>query len=402
MGLSQEERLRFLSRLDQPAWGRLKEGIVTQLPKMTRDEILTLALVLGRVGSPADVPILQPLLRNPDPLIVTASLESLARLDPPSLRDLMSDLLRHGNEEVRATALHVFSMFDKKRALAEVEDMAFSSNRRSRALAIFSMGHFDFPSVRDLVIKCLETEKENDNLLQMGVIIKANIDQELFFELLRLEGGVSEAVSETFRRIIHEAGEKLAGSGTAGFHDVESLRGEWRRKHERRESPPDHSLGRIRELRKAQPRPGGKNQRNAQAVLRTFPPGLPKLALVLVVFLAFFWFLVSRRPPPVKNRPSMNVKSYLEDPTLVFEEKVLVQGTILSIAPDGKAISIRTLGKSHETFRILFPHGRTAQKLERGDTFSGIVVPKYRLDSGIVAQLVSEGEAGEGENLTSP
>lgn len=133
--LSQEDRERVLSSMDEANFAALKNLIFEKFTELENKEKVLWITAVGQFGSKSESFFLQNCFKATDDEVLAATIDSLMKVDSEALLPFLPQLIKHNSDEVAITALRVFSLFDKRQAISFVETMinSISSNQRRRA-----------------------------------------------------------------------------------------------------------------------------------------------------------------------------------------------------------------------------------------------------------------------------
>ncbi|NLI77178.1 MAG: HEAT repeat domain-containing protein, partial [Candidatus Riflebacteria bacterium] len=159
---------------------------------------------LKKHGGPGDVGAIESLCRHADPRVLAAAVETLEKLNPERLKDLIVPLLVNPIHGIRSRAVRLLYRWDPQEALRHFEAMLFSEDPDDRQAALFHAFFFPFPEIEPLMVKFLGMENDPDMLERAGFLFRANPAPE---EPLRLLEAREASLGEKKRLI----GEILAG-----------------------------------------------------------------------------------------------------------------------------------------------------------------------------------------------
>ncbi|MBI3038866.1 HEAT repeat domain-containing protein [bacterium] len=375
-----KQRIKVLATLDSKQLAKIRKQIPKILNSCSDEEKVPFAQAIGRVGNKEDSPLLSPFLKSPEPSLLVAAIEALSNLNPDVLFPYLPKLVQHSSDEVRATALRVFSIFDKKQALALVEQMMFNLKPKQRSLAILSASQFDFPSVRGLLLKAMEREKETDNLRRIQAILKENLDEELFFEVNRILEITDESSREVIRPMIEEFSQILIRDGksncTSAKELIETTVKKLESERKKKEAQPSYSLQNVKKIRQQQGKSGA-----SQPDKIGLDPGFAKFTVlafgigVILTAVIWFGFLAPGSGTPPKIKPgSSGSKGGTQ------AEQIELKGKVVFSDPGGQGILVQSEKSSKEKYYI---HLKQSSSFKKDDKFNG-KVKIYRRDAQTV------------------
>ncbi|MBF0499113.1 MAG: HEAT repeat domain-containing protein [Candidatus Riflebacteria bacterium] len=386
--LSPDERLSKLAELDRSTLRLLQPKLRDFLrQKATANEKVALIRTYGRVGEKSDASTLQGCLNDSAPEVLAATIEILQKLDPDTLFPFLPKLIQHSADEVRIAALQAFSLFDKKQAITLVEKMMLSIQPKQRRMAIFSAGQFDFPSIREVLSIALTQESDPENLGLIIAVLKANIDEDVLLQILRVTRNssgekkdiLSNALGEGARILIRE---KLSTQETP--ETLISLLGSRldAESEKKRVAPPSYALNNIQSLRKQQ------TEKKTESATE-HGESLVQFTLVsigtgaIIVFLIWYFFL---SPVPETEKQPVSGKNATATAAPEFDGSSRdITGTITFVDPGGQGIMVKSGTGEHYYVMVKKAAGQTWQK---GEPFHGQIRPYKRDRQTILAEFL--------------
>lgn len=369
------QRLRILANLNRGGLRRVRSCLPALLRTGTSEEKVLLLQALGRCGDKGDAAIALGGLNDADPRIIVTAIEVLRDLDPDLLSPHLPRLIQHATDEVRAAAVRVFALFDKRQALSLVEKMLFSLQPKQRSLAIFSAAQLDFPSVRDLLLRALEKEQIAENARQICSILRAHLDEELFFVLQAAVKSAPEATREVLQAFAHEAAATLIRERRTRWSRPEELVAEAERRtaaatQRQQQAQPSYALKNIQKIR----------QQQMAAETPRIDPGLVQFAVVAfstgAVLTALIWFLfLAPAPPPTTTSGEVAAARPASPP---FDRTARnIEGQITEANQQSQTIRVVVPGDPPETFLIEFRDSGLSMP-PAGSRFRGQIRPRGR------------------------
>jgi len=381
-----EQRLRLFANLTKESLKKIRNEIGGFLKKAEPSEKLALVQALGRVGEQEDASFIQPFLNDSDSSILTATIESLNSLDPDILFPYLPKLVQHAADEVRNAAIRVFALFDKKQAIALVEKMMFSLQPRQRAMAIFSAGQFDFPSVKDLFLKALQKETDLDNFKQIASILKGNLDEDVYIGVATARKTVSGDRAEFLDSFLKAIGQTLISEKKTQYSSLQELNDAVQARIEEEEkrskaAQPSYALSNIQKMR----------QQAAEPVT-TFDPELVKFAVVAfsigAILTTIIWFAFLKPSPKQKGKKKPQPGSVLVTPQAAFSTNPIdIKATVTKLDPDGKGIYVKPDPKGTLEYHIILKT-KPGKPYEKGKPFNGQIKPIKKTGEVIEAEIL--------------
>jgi len=382
-----EQRARLLAGLDAERLKKLRPKMREFLRGCTPEERLLAVQALGRVGEKSDTELITGYLNTSEPAVLSATIEALGALDLDVLSPYLPKLIQHPSDEVRAVALRIFSLFDKKQALSLVEKMFGSIQPKQRAHAISCAAQFDFPSVREMLILSLQREQDPENISQYIAIFRENIDEELWMSLYRIVENVQGTKQDLLLTFCREAAATLVTEGHTTHGSFESLKNAVRSRIEAekvrsRSAQPLYALSNIQKMRKQQAPPPEQK----------LDPGLIQFSVIAfsigVIVTALIWFLVLA-PPSAPSKKEPKVVPGQEKPIQAKFDKSSrnISGKVTEVSSDRKRFVLVTDANPAETLNIEIGTALSAPPAV-GALFQGQVKPLSKDGDTITAQLI--------------
>lgn len=382
--LPPEQRMRLLAGLDGERFKKLRPKLREFMRSCMPEERLLVVQAIGRVGDKSDAALITGYLTGGEHTVAAAAIEALGSLDLDMLSPYLPKLIQHPSDEVRAVAVRVFALFDKKQALSLVEKMFASIQPRQRAHAISCASQFDFPAVREMLISSLQREQDPENIGQYITIFKANMDEELWTAVFRIVENTQGVRQDLLLALCREAAESLSSGGQPEKH-FEFLKGKARARFEserakKAAAQPSYALSNIQKIRRQQAE-GAKEQKA--------DPGLAAFTIVTVlvgtIATALIWFLFLA-PPSAPPKKSGKTTETPVKPKFDKRPKN-VSGKVTEVSADGKRFALKPDGASDETYLIEIGNALAAPPAV-GSEFNGQIKPVSKEENEILAQLI--------------
>ena len=380
--LSAEKKIEFFNNLDQETFTK-QNFEFRQHFKDETDELKVLILKsIEKFGSKNDATFLQKKLKSENPQIIAAAIDALAELDPDSLSPYLPQLLKHQSDEVKLTALKIFSRFDKAQALALVEKLIFSVKSSQRKHGIFCASQFDFPSVRQILIKAFNSEESQENLQQISNLLLANCDQQLLFEIFTYWKTCKTSRSEELQKLTREIAENLIINRNTSFTSRELLLAAASKNYEeekkKQEERAAYKLENIQKIRKQQ-----NNSPKIDKSLISFTIVAYAIGAILTAII-WFGFMAPTDPKLLRKAKSPKISK-----NALLNKVITVKGKVIYSDPDSLLIRIENkLGKLKGTFEIQFP--ASEKNLPKtGNIFNGQIKLIKKEKKRIKANLVT-------------
>lgn len=385
LALQPEQRMRLLAGLDSERLKKLRPKLREFLRGCTPEERLMTVQALGRVGDKQDAGLIVGYLAGSEHAVAAATIEALGALDLDVLSPYLPRLLQHTADEVRAVAVRIFALFDKKQALSLVEKMFSSIQPKQRAHAISCASQFDFPSVREMLVSAIQREQDPENIGQYIAIFKNNMDEELWIRIYGIVENTQGARHELLLALCRETAASLTSAGRPQQEGFEALKNAARTRFEAEKkkkaaAQPSYALSNIQKIRKQQSE--GVKDKKADSGLVPFAIITVAVGAVVTV-LVWFLFLAPPSSPPKKR---------VRSPEPVVQPKFdknpkNVSGTVTEVSSDKKRFILKTDGSSGESYHIEIGTALPAPPAA-GSTFHGQIRPVSKEGNEVSAQLI--------------
>ena len=126
-------------------------------------------------------------LKSRDPNWLQAAIEYLGENDSDWFFSYLGKLLNHPSLRVRGAAVRVLQKHDPARGISCLQAMLHAQNRDSIQTAIGCLVHFDFLSIRTLLLAFMNKASDNRQFYSALFFFEANPDSGNIYELFRLE-----------------------------------------------------------------------------------------------------------------------------------------------------------------------------------------------------------------------
>ncbi len=385
--LGPAERAAAFSNLTAASLKSIRPKIKEFLGSVSAEEKILLVRSLGRVGEKGDAEYLEPHLSDSDPAILSAAIEALQALDPEVLVPYLPKLIQNVSDDVRAAAVRAFALFDKRSALSLVEKMLFSVQPKQRNLAIFSAGHFDFPSVRETLLGALQREQDPENLRHICLIFKPHLDEDIILHCYRVFQSSQGAKRDLIENFCKDSGKSLIQDEKTKFKNVADLLEDLQKRIDaevarEKSAQPNYALKNIQKMR----------QKKTESEGEGVDPSLVKFAVLafgvggVLTMLIWFLFLAPSAPGPATGtKPPAEKPPATTKPLDSTPQNI--EGTVIAVDPSGKIILVIVDGNPPERYSVNL---RTVpvKPYERGATFRGQVKPLSKDRNTTIAELI--------------
>lgn len=143
----------------------------------------TLCGYFKRFGDIRDSDALVELCRHPNPVVLTAALDALEKIDPDNLQSLVTPLLDNPNPGIRAKAIKSLYRWDKPHALRYLVKLMFSPEMTEKTLALHHSASFPYAEIEPHLVRFTAEVDDPRLLMRVSLIMKANAHVELPFKL---------------------------------------------------------------------------------------------------------------------------------------------------------------------------------------------------------------------------
>lgn len=380
-----EQRMRLLAGLDGERLKKIRPKLREFMRDCTPEERLLTIQTLGRVGEKRDTELITGYMGGSDHAVTAAVIEALGALDLDVLSPYLPKLIQHPADEVRAVAVRIFSLFDKKQALSLVEKMFSLIQPKQRAYAISCASQFDFPSVREMLISSVQREHDPENIGQYIAIFKGNMDEELWISIFRIVENIQGARQEMLLELCREAATNLTSGGKPLQKSFESLKNIARARLEAEKAKkasvqPSYALSNIQKIRR---------QQSEDLKGKKIDPGLMQFTIITVVTgmvaTALIWFLFLA-PPSSSPKKRAGIPESAVQPKFDKSPKN-VSGKVTDVSADKKRFVLKIDGGPAETYHIEIGTA-LSEAPAAGSTFNGQIRPVSKEGNVISAQLI--------------
>jgi HEAT repeat protein len=374
-----------------------REELYRVLQTAGDDQKATAIRVLGSRGNPGDIEKLRTYLNHPAPGIIAATIEALSEMDSEWLSAFLPRLVLSGETAIRDAAIRALIHCDKRQALTLVEQLLGSGQHKGRSAGVFSLGFFDFPSIRELAAQALKMEENPDHFRYLGDLFLTHMNEENLVLLIEQ----IEAASDKLRPELHQLTTRAAEMLFQQFPQRHPSPDIWlqvaRKTHEdrqrSRETPAPYALSQIKKLRSQAPSPEKRSDFSAGfstgflAFRETLERGktllLPTFGLMLLLLgMVVFWPTSEQSTDPILETAPATVANPRGQPLEIGQTRD-IQGSVLSVFSD--ALRIQADGQTtpfHVKIKAL------PRSFQRGDAFRGRVkiekVMPHRIEAGLI------------------
>ncbi len=133
---------------------------------------------LKKYGSFEDTREVEKLCRHHDPRVLSAAIETLEKISPERLKDLIVPLLIYPNHGIRSRAVRLLHKWDPSEALRHFESMLFSEHSHEKQAALFQAFFFPFREIASLLLRYISVEIDEELIKKAGLIFRANPDRQ--------------------------------------------------------------------------------------------------------------------------------------------------------------------------------------------------------------------------------
>lgn len=178
--LDLNQRKELLTSINRENFAEVVAYAEKCFKSLETNERVSVLKAIEQFGTKANAQLPSRALKSDNHELLAAAIDCLSVIDPDVLSPYLPQLIKHSFAEVREAAIKVFALFDKQQAIALVEKMLLSVQPVQRKQGVLCIGHFDFQSVRHLLMKALKIEGDPENQQQICSLLRSNADEELF------------------------------------------------------------------------------------------------------------------------------------------------------------------------------------------------------------------------------
>jgi hypothetical protein len=300
---------------------------------------------IERFGDKKQVQLPTKALKSENSEVLAAAIDCLSVIDPDQLSPYLPQFIKHSSDDVREAAIKVFALFDKQQAIALVEKMLFSVQPLQRKQAILCCGHFDFQSVRHLLIKALKLEGDPENQQQICSLLRSNADEELFYKLYSDLKACKTSRKSLYEELVAAMADQLSTGENAldkqKLYEIAIQKLEEEEKFQSQRQA--YRLEKIQQIRE-KPEKG-----------IVIDAGLARFTVVAysigIILTALIWFLFLA---PDSNSKLSGVRSKTAQSRLL-NKTVMVQGTISYVDNEKRLIEIENSLENKKKYRLKIP-----------------------------------------------
>ncbi len=372
---SPDQRRRIFDSINKENYGQLMAGVIPFFAQLGFDEKIVVLGAIERAGTKKETELVSRCLESDNAELLTAAIDALSVINPEALHPLLPQLIKHRFDEVKVAALKVFALFDKKQAIALVEQMLHSIKPVQRRNAIFCLAHFDFASVSQILLGAIKNEADEENLQQIFSILITNADEETFFQVYVEARSGRSARSALYSELYGELAKKIV-AGDSGKTEAALYAAAEERLEEENRSRSQRANYQLEKIQKI--RQGSEKKPEADADLMRFAFAAYAAGAILT---ALIWFLFMAPSSTPKTRP---VKKTAVQPKNATKT---VKGVVQEIDAAKRLVSIsENAGK--ENYRVHFPEN-SSELPAQGSQFHGQVKITGERDGTITAELLA-------------
>lgn len=173
----------------------------------------TILRFIRNFGSFENAKEVETLCRHPDPWVISAAIETLEKISPDSLKNLVIPLLDNPSQGIRSRAARLLYRWDPDEALKQFEFLLFSEDPEERSAALFNAIFLPFPRIESLLLQFLSVEEIPNLLHQAGVLFQSNPQPEAPLRLLELKASCRGEKRRLLGNILHGLLEALFQAG---------------------------------------------------------------------------------------------------------------------------------------------------------------------------------------------
>ena len=145
---------------------------------------------------------IEPLCRHHNPQILAAAIETLEKLDPQKLENLLVPLLTNDNPGIRSRAVRLLFRLDPQEAIKHFQAMLFSPDLGDRNAAMFHAYFFPFEKIESAMLRFMAVESGPELLKKAGYLFQVNPGLEPPLNLIEIIEGSSGNRREIFSEIL--------------------------------------------------------------------------------------------------------------------------------------------------------------------------------------------------------
>lgn len=373
---SLEQRKRIFDSINKDNYAAFMGQIVPVFAQLSLQEQVTVLNAVERAGSSKDTDLVARCLHSDNPELLTAAIDALSVINPEVLHPLLPQLIKHRFDEVKIAAIKVFALFDKKQAIALVEQMLHSIKPVQRRNAIFCLAHFDFHSVSQILLNALKNEADPDNLQQIFSVLKSNADAEVFFKVFVEARSGKSSKKGYYEELYAELARQIVATDAGKTEAMLYAAAEARLEEESR-SKSQRAAYQLEKIQKIREHVDHKPVIDADLIKFTI------VAYAIGgVMTAMIWFLFLAPPAVAPGGPAKKV------PIRQVSSKVTIRGIITGVDEAARQISIGAPGNKQKSYRINVP-ASFGKMPESGKDYHAQVKVLSERDGVVTAELIT-------------
>ncbi|MGM0599369.1 MAG: HEAT repeat domain-containing protein [Candidatus Rifleibacteriota bacterium] len=355
------ELLNSADKESFPEFIKLAEKFYSDLESSEKLQVLK---IIERLGSKNDSRIPERSLKSENSEILAGAIDCLSVIEPDSLTPFLPQLIKHRSPEVREAAIKVFALFDKQQAIALVEKMLFSVQPMQRRQAIHCCTHFDFQSVRHLLVRALKLEGDPENQQQLCFLLRSNADEELFYRIYSDWKSCKTTKQKVYEQLCHEMADILA-EGEAKLSKEVLFKNAIRKLEEEEEIKSQrqaYKLEKIQEIRKDNNQSFKIDASLARFTLMAY--------LIGAIATAGIWFLFIAPSPSSGGKSEVGGKSK----KVQLKNAVVIRGNVIAVNSEKREVTIVNTLENNKKYMIKISENY-GDLPETGDVFNAQVKP---------------------------
>ena len=208
--LTEQEKVQFLTKIKEAHFKEFQPKLQALFETAQGKELASLINLFGKFSGPEFAESLKKHLKSDNPDIVCAVIKALVNVDQETLCLYLPQFMQDKNGKIRMTATRTFVCIDRESIRGLLTGLLSSSNVKQRSLGIATSMLVDFNIVRQPLLTCLSKETSVELLEKLSMVLAANPDRELLYEVYKSYRNCRSSMKGEFKQLLDMVADKLA------------------------------------------------------------------------------------------------------------------------------------------------------------------------------------------------
>lgn len=209
-GLSEQERVQFLTRLTATEFQSFKPQLDQMLESATGKELAGLISVYGKYSGPETAPLIKKFFKSDNQDVICAAIKAAVKIDQETLCLYLPQFMQDKNGKIRMTATRTFVSIDRESIKSLMTGLLSSVNIKQRTLAISTALLVDFNIVRQPLLSALMKETSVELIEKIGLVLAANPDRELLYDTYKAFVKGKASLKAELQQVLYSVADKLS------------------------------------------------------------------------------------------------------------------------------------------------------------------------------------------------